>query len=120
MGTEVYLHSMLNANGQLSHNIQTTNLARMKQIRRLLTAKGYEVVGPIHSQAGFHCTNLWSFDDRVYATVPRSDHTALQRLLKISVNNLHQRPNVISSYATLPSLRTRKSARAGSPRMLFS
>ena len=118
MGTDVFLHSMLNANGELSHNIQTPNMARMKQIVRLLTQHGYEIVGSIGSDAGYHYINLWSLQDRIYTSVPRSDHTALQRLLRISVNNLHQRPTIISSYANLPSLRTRKSMRPTSPRRL--
>jgi hypothetical protein len=94
-------------------------LARMKQILRLVLQSRYDVVGSIQSENGYHFINLWSFEDRTYTTVPRSDHTKLQRLLKISVNNLHQRPNVISSYAKLPSLRTRKSTRVMSPRRIL-
>lgn len=120
MRTEVILHSTLDDNGELTHNIQTTNLARMKQIARLLTERGYQrVEDRIHSEAGYHSIDLWSLEDRTYTRVPRSDHTALQRLLNISVNNLHQHPRVISSYATLPSLRTRKSVRPTSPRRIF-
>ena len=93
-------------------------MARMKQIVRLLTQNGYEIVGSINTEAGYHYIHLWSLQDRTYTSVPRSDHTALQRLLKISVNNLHQRPTIISSYANLPALRTRKSTRPLSPRRL--
>ena len=118
MSTEVILHSHLNANGVLTHNVQTTNLGRMTQILRLLRDEGYETMGDIHSERGYHSIHLWSYEDRTYSKVPRSEHTELQRLLKIPVNTLHQHPLIISSSAKLRPLRTRKSVRGLSPRRL--
>lgn len=120
MPTEVILHSVLHDTGELTHNIQTTNHARLKQILRLLQEYGYETIQDhIHSEDGYHTVTLWSYEDRTYSKVPRSEHTTLLRILKIPLNNFHRYPHIISTYAQLPPLRTRKPVRATSPRRLF-
>ena len=113
--TDLIVHSIIVNGNELVHNVQSDNLARLKQIRRLLTEIGYEVMSDIWSERGFHVLELWSFEDRSYTTVPRSPHTRLLKLLGIPVNNAHVRPNVISSYAVVKPLRTTRRRRPSSP-----
>lgn len=113
--TDLIVHSIIVNGNELVHNVQSDNPARLKQVRRLLTEVGYEAMSNIWSQRGFHVLELWSFEDRTYATVPRSDHTRLLKLLGIPANNAHVRPNVISTYAVVKPLRTTRRRRPSSP-----
>ena len=113
--TDLIVHSIIVNGNELVHNVQSDNLARLKQVRRLLTEVGYDVMTDIWSQSGFHVLELWSFEDQSYTTVPRSQHRQLLRLLGIPVNNAHVRPNIISTYAVVKPLKTARRRRPSSP-----
>lgn len=109
------MHSLIVNNNQLVHNIQSDNLARLKQIRRLLTEVEYEILTDIRSESGYHVLELWSFENRPYVTVPVRLHGAILRLLGISVFNASVRRKIISTYATVKPLRTARLRRPSSP-----
>ena len=114
---ELIVHSHVTNGNELVHNIQSDNLARLKQSKRLLLSLGYDVLRDVHSERGFHSVMLWSFEDRPYTQVPLRTHTAVLRLLKIPVNNIATRlPHIISTYANVQHSRTRsKHRRPSSP-----
>ena len=119
MGTELIVHSTLD-DTNLIHNIQSTNLARLKQIIRGLIDNGYQIVQDIQQEGEYHSVTFWSFYDREYTRVPRMDHSMILKQLRISVNKIDvRRPDIISTYAVVPtSSRTRKHVRDLIPRRL--
>jgi hypothetical protein len=118
MTTHVILHSILQGT-DLYHNVQTDNLARTKQIKRLFLHLGYEIFNDIRSEGGFHSITFWSFEDRPYTSVPKVIHNNVLNLLKIRRNDIQfQAWNLISTYTDLPLLRRRKSPET-SPKRLF-
>ena len=112
---QLIVHSIIVNGNELVHNVQSDNMARLKQARRLLTSVGYEAINDIRSERGFHVVEFWSFENREYTTVPRRPHSMLLRLLRIPVNNAIVRPNVISTYAHLRHSRTSRRRRPSSP-----
>lgn len=116
MTIELYVHSHIVNGNNLAHNIQSDNLARLKQAKRLMLHSEYEIMEDIRSEAGFHAFTLWSFLDRNYTTVPRKTHTAILRLLHIPLNKIDARTTqVISTYATVQPLRYTRNRRPSSP-----
>lgn len=107
MSTHIIVHSLLNGS-TLLHSVQSDNLARLKSVRRHLVSLGYEERAPPRSEGGYHEVTFWSLYDRDYAHVPRSRHTDILRALRISVNNAHVTPTVISTYATVKHSRSRR------------
>lgn len=116
--TELNVHSIINGGNVLIHNIQSTNLARLKQVRRLLMHVGYDVANDIRSEGGYHSVILWSLENITYNQVPKSTHKAILKLLGISLNNLDAYPHIISTHATVRFSRTRRRARHLSPSRL--
>lgn len=107
---ELIVHTLLQ-NGDMLHDVQSDNLARLKQTVRTLQSLGYQVVEGqgLRSGGGFHAATLWSLEDRVFSRVSRRAHTALLRTLRIPVNQIAvQTTTLISTYATVPLLRTRR------------
>ena len=109
MGTRIIVNSFLQTNNTLVHDVQSTNLARLKQIRRLLTEVGYPIALEIRHEGEWHAVTFDSFEDRLYNSVPRSAHTKVLRLLRIGVNRLSAHyPHVISTDVMVPHSRTRR------------
>lgn len=120
MTTQVVVNTILQGTN-LFHNVQTDNLARTKQIKRLFLQLGYQIFEDITSDMtiGFHSIVFWSFEDRPYTTVPKGIHNNVLNLLKIRRDNIQVRSgNLISTWTTLPPLRRRKSPKT-SPKRLF-
>ena len=113
---ELIVHSYIVNNTELVHNVQSDNLARLKQVKRLLTHLGYDVREDVFSERGYHSILFWSYLDRNYTTVPRRTHSVILNYLKIPKNNIAvQSPNIISTYATVLQSRTTARRRPSSP-----
>lgn len=114
---ELIVHSHIFNGDELVHNVQSDNLARLKQARRALVDAGYEVRDGVRSARGYHALVLWSREDRAYTTVPRAEHSAVLRVLRISVHNVQRpvRSIVISTYARVRTSRNMKNRRPSSP-----
>lgn len=98
------------------HNIQSDNLARLKQSKRLLINLGYEVRRDVDSNDGYHSVHLFSYEDRRYQTV--HDRLTLQfceHSRYLPANVADERPGVISTYATVRHSRNTRRRRPSSP-----
>lgn len=107
MPTQLIVHSLLHGS-TLLHSVQSDNLGRLEHATRHLLSLGYELRTLLRSEGGYHEVSFFSLHDRDYARVPRSRHSDVLRALRISVNNAHVTPTVISTYATVRHSRSRR------------
>jgi hypothetical protein len=120
MGTELILHSVLTQDNTLVHNMQSSNRARLEQIVYVMLEHGYEIMEDMRNEGGYHILTFWSLEDRVYTRVPRLEHSRILRLMRVNINKIDANyPHIISTYATVPPLRTRRPIRSKSPQRLF-
>ena len=102
MSTDLIVHSQIVNGSDLIHNIQSDNLARLKQVKRKLLHEGYEIHTDVRSESGFHTFGVWSFLNRDYVIVPRVRHSNVLTSVGISKNNIaEQLPHLISTLQRL-------------------
>ena len=110
------VHSLIANGNQLVHNVQCDNLARLKQVRHILLDAGYEVMNDLRSEGDMHTMDLWSLEDRPYATVPPARHRHILGLLRVPKNKVQvQQPHVVSTYAEVRTSRNMRNRRPSSP-----
>lgn len=113
---QLIVHSYIVHPDTLVHNVQSNNLARLKQARRVLLHHGYQLFEDLQSEGDYHQVTFWSHRDREYTSVPRPTHSRVLRLLGIPVNRIDfQGPTRITTYATVGSLRRMRQRRPTSP-----
>lgn len=115
---QLIVHSMLTQpDRDVIHNVQSDNLARLKQAKKTLHSKGYEVFRDVWSEGGFHAFEVWSIG--TVAPVSRvsvQKHQALLRTLHIPLRtHTHTTPNVVSTYAAVGVSRTKRRSPSASP-----
>lgn len=115
---ELIVHTEMDpTTGEVSHNIQSDNLARLEHAMLHMQEHGYQVQLDLISQKSasgkeYHSVHYWSLEDGIYTPASlRKLHTPILRMLKIPVNKVHISLHIVSTYATVKSSRTRKPIR---------
>jgi hypothetical protein len=115
----IIVHSAIVNNTELIHNIQCNNVARLKQVRRLMLAGRYELYSDeIYSdcERGLHSFSVWSLADVSYTFVPRFTHVKILDRLHIPAGNVtHKSAGLISTYKVVGCLRRMLDRRPSRP-----
>lgn len=115
---QLYVHSILTQpDRDVVHNVQSDNLARLKQAKKTLESKGYQLFQDVWSEGGFHAFEVWSLGTVApVSRVSTQKHYALLRTLRIPVRtDTHVTPEVVSTYAAVDVSRTKRRLASSSP-----
>lgn len=115
MHTHILVHTTLQNNGTVTHNIQMDNQARAKQAQRLLVDNlEYEEARAMHSGTDaygveFYSFEVWSWEDQLYTEVPLREHREVLKALRIPSNkrDVHT-TQIITTSHTAQHSRSRK------------